>query len=97
MLKFLIFAILLAPSPSISLLENLFQAEKSCYSGCDVNYAARLPHLEACKKGCDYKLHKENCPDQCKSHSTDTQIQASCIVGCTMYQPQVSSVRKVDV
>jgi hypothetical protein len=84
MLKLLIFAILLASIPVNSLLESLFQTENDCYSGCHSNYATSLTNLDACKKGCDYKLHNEKCADQCKTFSMDKQAQASCLVGCSM-------------
>lgn len=51
MVKLLIFAILLASSPASGLLETLFRAENSCYSGCQSNYAASADHLKACKEG----------------------------------------------
>ncbi len=37
--------------------------------------------------GCDFKLLNEDCASQCKSSSTDEQIQASCQVGCTLSGP----------
>ncbi len=37
--------------------------------------------------GCDFKLQNENCADQCKLLSIDEQIEASCIVGCSMNEP----------
>jgi len=92
MLKFLTFAILLASSPAFGLLETLFDVENNCYSGCHSNYAINLAHFDSCKKGCNYKLHNENCAEQCKTFSIDEQIQASCLVGCSMI-----SERKVDV
>jgi len=87
MVKLLVFAILLASSPVSGLIETLLRAESGCYAGCHSNYAARALHLDACRKGCDFKLHNENCATQCLSHSTDEQIQSSCQVGCTLNNP----------
>jgi len=91
MVKLLVFAILLASSPATGLLESLFRVENSCYSGCHSNYAASAAHLDACKKGCDFKLHNEDCANQCKTlETTDEHIQASCQVGCTLSHPNVA-------
>jgi hypothetical protein len=84
MVKLLVFAILLASSPATGLIETLFRAENSCYTGCHSNYAATPAHLEACRQGCDFKLHNEQCATKCISRSTDVQIQNSCQVGCTL-------------
>jgi hypothetical protein len=87
MVKLLVFAILLASSSATGLIETLFRTENSCYKGCHTNYAASAAHLDACRKGCDFKLHNEDCANQCKSFSTGEQIQASCQVGCTLSRP----------
>jgi len=84
MLKLIIFTIFLISSPTFSLVQSLFQTENHCYSGCHANYIDNLSNLDACKQGCDYKLHDEKCSDQCKLLSIDKQIQASCLVGCSM-------------
>jgi hypothetical protein len=89
MVKLLVFAILLASSPATGLLESLFNTENNCYSGCHSNYAATADHLTACRKGCDFKLHNEDCATQCKSVSSDDHICASCQVGCTLSRPTV--------
>jgi len=81
MVKLLVFAILLAV-PTTGLIETLFRIENKCYKGCHSNYAASKATLDACKKGCDYKLHKENCNTQCMSLSAD--VQNGCQVGCTL-------------
>jgi len=88
MLKLIAFAVFLLASPSFGLLETLFRAQSDCYSGCRTNYPASLPDLFACQSGCDYKLHNENCADQCKILSVEEQTQASCLVGCSMTQAQ---------
>jgi len=93
-LKSLIFIILLATSSTLGLLETLYHVENDCYSGCHSNYADSLSNREACKNGCDYKLHNENCPDQCKLLSTDEQSQASCLVGCSMNHMQ--SIQSIE-
>jgi len=87
MVKLLVLAILLASSPATGLIETLFRTENSCYSGCHSNYAANTAHLDACRKGCDYKLLNEDCANQCNSLSQDRQVQASCQVGCTLSRP----------
>jgi len=87
MVKLLVFAILLASSPATGLVETLFRAENSCYKGCHTNYQITTNLLEACKKGCDFKLHNENCATQCLSFSKDEQQQSSCQVGCTLNRP----------
>ena len=51
MVKLLIFAILLASSPATGLVEQLFNAETTCYKGCSTNYAATDDYLKACTKG----------------------------------------------
>jgi hypothetical protein len=51
MVKLLVFAILLASSPATGLIETLFRAENSCYTGCHSNYAASPAHLDACRQG----------------------------------------------
>jgi hypothetical protein len=84
MVKLLVFAILLASSPATGLIDTLFRTESSCYSGCEPNYGTSAAHLDACKKGCDYKLQNEPCADQCTKLSSDPQIQNSCQVGCTL-------------
>jgi hypothetical protein len=81
MVKLLIFAILLA-SPVTGLLEKLFVAESSCYSACRSNYQNSLPDLNACRQGCDYSLHHENCATQCSTLLTN--VRNSCQVGCTL-------------
>lgn len=43
--------------------------------------------MEACKAGCDFKLHGENCAKQCKLYSIHEQVQASCVDGCAMSHP----------
>jgi len=92
MAKFLVFAILLALSPANGLIESLFRAENNCYSGCQSNYATSEENLNACKKGCDFRLHNEDCATQCLAYSTDIQVQNSCQVGCTLSQPQKQNV-----
>jgi hypothetical protein len=87
MVKLLVFAILLASSPVSGLIETLLRAESGCYAGCHSNYAASAPHLDACRKGCDFKLHNENCAIKCLSISTDEKLQSSCQVGCTLNHP----------
>ncbi|CAF0759769.1 unnamed protein product [Rotaria sp. Silwood1] len=87
MVKLLVFAILLASSPATGLIETLFRTENSCYSGCHTNYAASTKHLNACRKGCDFKLHNEDCATQCKSNSKEEEMQACCQVGCTLSRP----------
>ncbi|CAF2392494.1 unnamed protein product [Rotaria sp. Silwood2] len=89
MVKLLVFAILLASSPATGLVEQLFRTENSCYSGCHSNYAASTNHLDACRKGCDFKLHNEDCASQCKAFSKDEEIQACCQVGCTLSHPAI--------
>lgn len=89
MLQLVIFTIFLATSPTFSLVGSLFQAENDCYSGCHSNYVNNLWNLNACKSGCDFKLHDEQCADQCKLLSIDEQIQASCLVGCSMNHPDI--------
>ncbi|CAM4891744.1 unnamed protein product [Rotaria socialis] len=84
MVKLLVFAILLASSPATGLLEALFRTENGCYTGCSTNYAASSGHLNACRKGCDFKLHNENCASKCKSFPEDSGLIASCEVGCTL-------------
>jgi len=84
MLKLIVFTIFLISSPTFGLVQSLFQTENDCYSGCHANYVDNLWNLDACKQGCDYKLHDEKCSDQCKLLSIDRQIQASCLVGCSM-------------
>jgi hypothetical protein len=96
MVKLLIFAILLASSPANGLIEQLFSAENSCYSGCSTNYAASKAHLDACRHGCDITLQNENCANQCKSISTNEKIQASCQVGCTL-SPSINKVPEKPV
>ncbi|CAF0890804.1 unnamed protein product [Rotaria sp. Silwood1] len=83
MLKIFAFTIILLSSPIFGLLETLFQAQNSCYSGCHSNHAVDLSTLNACKKGCDYKLHNEDCTVQCRLLSTDEPIQTSCLFGCS--------------
>ena len=51
MVKLLVFAILLASSPTTGLIQMLFRAESNCYSSCHTNYAASTVHLDACRKG----------------------------------------------
>ncbi|CAF3870163.1 unnamed protein product [Rotaria sordida] len=82
----------------MGLLETLFRTENSCYTGCYSNYAAKKDHLGACRKGCNFKLHNENCADQCKSVSADEETRASCQVGCTLSRPmdEVKPVLAVD-
>jgi len=92
MVKLLVFAILLASSPATGLIETLFRAENSCYSGCQSNYADNEVYLAGCKKGCDFKLYNENCATQCISYSTDQQIQNSCEVGCTLSKSNTDAV-----
>jgi len=87
MVKLLVFAILLASSPATGLLETLFRTENICYSGCHSNYAATAERLEACKKGCDFKLLTDDCASQCESHSNDVEVQNSCKIGCTLSRP----------
>ena len=87
MLQFLVFTIFLFSSPTFGLLENLFHTQNSCYRGCHSTYADNVYNMNACKKGCDFKLHNEYCPDQCKFLSNQEQIQASCLVGCLMIHP----------
>jgi len=89
MLKLLVFTIFLVSSPTFGLLETLFQTENDCYSGCHSNYPTSLLNLDACKKGCDYKLQDENCAGQCKLLSIHQQAQASCVVGCSMSHPEI--------
>lgn len=84
MVKLLLFAILLASSPANGLLETLFRAENSCYSGCQSNFAASTDHLKACKQGCDFKFHNEDCTSKCGDLSKDESIRNSCQVGCTL-------------
>ncbi|CAF1602744.1 unnamed protein product [Rotaria magnacalcarata] len=84
MVKLLVFAILLASSPATGLLETLFRTENGCYTGCSTNYAASAHHLNACRKGCDFKLYNEDCAKKCKSFSEDSGLKASCEVGCTL-------------
>ena len=90
MLKFIVFTICLILSPTFGLIQNLLQVENDCYSGCWSNYVENLSNLDACKKGCDYRLQNEKCTDQCKLLSIDGQIRASCLVGCSM----ITSVSK---
>jgi len=87
MMKLLVLAVLLASSPASGLLESLFREENGCYSGCYANYRDNKPHLEACKKGCNFKLYNEDCASKCKSFSQDVQTEASCQVGCTLNRP----------
>lgn len=91
--KILIFT-LLALSSTSALLENLFQRESTCYSGCQSNYADQTSFADACKKGCDYKLHNEKCADQCDLVSSDSQLKASCLVGCSMVDSMAPQVRR---
>jgi hypothetical protein len=51
MLKLLVFTIFFISSPTFGLLENLFQTENNCYSGCHSNYATSLADVDACKTG----------------------------------------------
>jgi hypothetical protein len=87
MVKLLVFAILLASSPATGLLETLFRTENSCYSGCYSNYAANEVSLDACRKGCNFKLLNEDCAKQCLALSKDSDTQNSCQVGCTLSRP----------
>jgi len=89
MLKFIVFTVCLILSPTFGLIQNLFRVENDCYSGCLSNYAENLSNLDACKTGCDYKLQNEKCADQCKLLSIDGQIQASCLVGCSMVTSEI--------
>ncbi|CAF0946068.1 unnamed protein product [Rotaria sordida] len=90
MLKLFIFTIFLFSSPIFGLLETLFQAQNNCYSRCHSNYDTSLSNLDACKKGCDYKLHNEDCTVRCKLLPTDEQIQASCLAGCSSnHSPEI--------
>jgi len=93
MVKLLVFAILLAASPATGLLEALFRAENSCYAGCQSNYGAKEVHMDACSKGCDFKLLNENCATQCLKVLTDAELQNSCQVGCTLSSPAVAEVK----
>ncbi|CAF3404992.1 unnamed protein product [Rotaria socialis] len=83
MLKLCLFTIFLLLSPIFGLLESLFQSQNDCYSKCDLNHAVGLSNSDACKKGCDYKLHGENCAVQCKLLAIDERNQASCFDGCS--------------
>jgi len=94
MLKFIILTIFLVSSPAFGLLERLYQGENHCYSGCNSNYAESLANIDACKKGCDYKLHNENCAAQCRRQSRSEEIQASCLVGCSMNQPVIDRINE---
>ena len=85
MVKLLVFAILLASSPVSGLFEDLLPIEKSCYSGCNLNFAPGTKQSDACKKGCDFIFHNEDCAAQCKSVGTDEEVRA-CHVGCTISQ-----------
>jgi len=89
MLKLLVFTIFLVSSPTFGLLETLFKTENDCYSGCHSNYMTIRSYVHACKRGCDYKLHNEDCAGQCKELSSDLQIQASCVVGCSMSHTEI--------
>jgi len=89
MLKLIIFTIFLASSPTFGLVRSLLRAENDCYSGCHANYADNLSNFDACKKGCDYKLYNEKCSDQCKLLSIYEQIQASCLIGCSINHPEI--------
>ncbi len=51
MFKLFVFTIFLVTSSAFGLLENLYQTENDCYSGCDSNYIDNLLNLDACKKG----------------------------------------------
>lgn len=93
MVKLLVLAILLASSPANGLIETLFRAENNCYSGCQSNYATNEAYLDACKKGCDFRLHNEDCATQCIAYTTDPQTQSSCQVGCTLSQPIGNTVQ----
>lgn len=95
MVKLLVFAILLASSPASGLLETLFRVENTCYSKCYTNFAASANHLDACHKGCDFKLLTEDCANQCKSVSHTEAIQTSCQVGCTLNTPDESAIPPV--
>jgi len=98
MLKFLVFTIFLVTSPTFGLLETLYQVENDCYSGCHSNYMDNLLNIDACKEGCDFKIHSENCVDQCKLRSIHETIQASCVVGCSMSRPVIKqSIEKPHV
>lgn len=66
--------------------------ENNCYSGCQSNYATNEEYLNACKKGCDFRLHNEDCATQCIAYSTDVQIQNSCQIGCTLSQTASNGV-----
>jgi len=84
MVKLLVFAILLASWPAHGLMDKLFHVEEICHKGCHSNYAAIPAHLDACKKGCDYKFLNSDCPNQCMQLSEDESIRSSCCVGCTL-------------
>ncbi|CAF1028017.1 unnamed protein product [Adineta steineri] len=91
MLKLIIFTLFLISTPSFGLLENLFQAERNCYSGCRANYATSFLAISACQAGCDFKIQNENCADQCKLYSVEEQMEASCLVGCSMNDLEIHS------
>jgi len=87
MVKLIVLAILLASSQANGLLENLFNSENNCYTGCHSNYAASSAHLDGCKKGCDFKLFNTDCTSPCLALSKEESIQNSCQVGCTLSRP----------
>jgi hypothetical protein len=84
MFKLLVFITFLVTSSTFDLLETLYDIQKDCYSGCRANYVDDLLNLDACKQGCNYKLHAKNCAEQCKLISMYESIQASCVMGCSM-------------
>lgn len=84
MFRLLILSVFILSTPSFGLLPTLYQAHERCYSGCATNYAGVASNLDGCKKGCDYKLYNQNCPEECSKLSMDDQVRASCVVGCSL-------------
>jgi len=87
MVKLFIFAILLALSPANGLIEALYGAEEKCFSACRLNYPSNVDktaNLDACKTGCNFRLHQGNCAKQCLTGYSDATLQSSCQVGCTI-------------
>ncbi|CAF1530391.1 unnamed protein product [Adineta ricciae] len=89
MLKLIALTVFLFASPSFGLIESLLQSQNDCYSGCRSNYVTNSDNIFACQSGCNYKLQDEDCVNQCRLISSDKQMQASCLVGCSMNQVNI--------
>lgn len=83
MVKFIVFAILLASSSVSGVVEQLYTTESTCYSECSQTCTTK-DSLEGCKKGCDLQIFYDDCATQCKSLLTGEEKKASCQVGCTL-------------